>query len=119
VEQFFAAARSISVDEGVLERSDRVSVLRGDFGWDDVGTWDALFRVRAHDGDGNATQGVVHARDARGNVVHAEGSAVVLYGVDDLVVVVRDGMVLVTTRERSADLKTLLDALPQDAKERP
>jgi mannose-1-phosphate guanylyltransferase len=44
---------------------------------------------------------------------------VVLYGVDDLVVVVRDGMVLVTTRERSADLKTLLDALPQDAKERP
>ncbi len=111
---FFAQVRSVAIDVGVLERSARVLVIPGRFGWDDVGTWAALHRVRALDGDGNATQGPSFLLQARNNVVHAEGSTVVLYGVDDLVVVSRDGIVMVTTRERAADLKTLLDALPPE-----
>ena len=118
IEAFFAAVTPISVDQGVLERSDRVSVIPGDFGWDDVGTWASLHRVRGRDAAGNATRGAVHLRDAEGNVVHAEGSTVVLYGVHDLVVVARDGLVMVTTRERSADLKTLLDTLPAETRDR-
>jgi mannose-1-phosphate guanylyltransferase len=110
---FFAAVTSgIAVDVGVLERSNRVLVLRGDFGWDDVGTWAALRRVRPHDLHGNAIAGRVHALDARDNVVHAEGNGVVLYGVSDLVVVTRDGLTLVTTTERASDLKTLIESLP-------
>ena len=62
--------------------------------------------------------GNAHAVDARGNVVHAEGIEVVLYGVSDLVVVARDGLVLVTTVERSSDLKTLVEALPETVRER-
>lgn len=118
VEEFFAAVQPISVDQGVLERSDRVSVVRGDFGWDDVGTWAALHRVRTRDASDNAVQGMVHTLEATGNVVHAEGSTVVLYGVNDLVVVAREGLILVTTRDRSADLKTLLDTLPADTRDR-
>jgi mannose-1-phosphate guanylyltransferase len=110
--RFFATVRSISVDVGVLERSARVLVLPGDFGWDDVGTWAALRRVRAADECGTATSGAVHALQASDNVVHAEGNVVVLYGVSDLVVVTRDGLTLVTTVDRSADLKTLIDSLP-------
>jgi mannose-1-phosphate guanylyltransferase len=110
---FFGAVTSgIAVDVGVLERSNRVLVLRGDFGWDDVGTWAALRRVRPHDPRGNAIAGRVHALDARDNVVHAEGNAVVLYGVSGLVVVTRDGLTLVTTTERASDLKTLIESLP-------
>jgi mannose-1-phosphate guanylyltransferase len=115
---FFAAVTPIAVDIGVLERSDRVAVLPGDFGWDDVGTWAALRRVRATDAAGNATQGHVHAVDSRDNVVHAPAQSVVLYGVSDLVVVVENGMVLVTTVERSMNLKQLIDALPRGVTER-
>ncbi len=111
---FFSVVRSIAIDVGVLERSSRVLVMAGDFGWDDVGTWAALHRVRALDADNNALRGRTHVLDATGNVVHAEHSAVVLYGVHDLVVVVRDGLVLVTTREKAAELKVLLDSLPAD-----
>ena len=111
---FFAQVRSIAIDVGVLERSQRVLVMRGGFGWDDVGTWAALHRVRTHDNADNAANGPSFLFQSRGNVVHAEGNTVVLYGVDDLVVVARDGMVMVTTRERAADLKTLLDALPPE-----
>jgi mannose-1-phosphate guanylyltransferase len=115
---FFAAITPVSVDVGVLERSNRVVVLPGDFGWDDVGTWGALKRVRVHDKHGNASSGKTYAVDARDNVVHAESSTVVLYGVSDLVVVERDGLVMVTTVDRSSDLKTLIDALPRGVKER-
>lgn len=118
IARFFAAVTSISVDVGVLERTEKVVVIPGDFGWDDVGTWAALARVRARDDAGNATNGPVHVVDAHDNVVQAEGSNVVLYGVRDLVVVVRDGLTLVTTTERAADLKTLLDALPVAVRDR-
>jgi len=118
IRSFFSTVRPVSVDVGVLERSDRVIVLPGDFGWDDVGTWGALRRVRPGDQAGNAVQGHAHAVDARGNVVHAPTSTVVLYGVSDLVVVVDDGLVLVTTVDKSSDLKTLMDALPRGVRER-
>jgi mannose-1-phosphate guanylyltransferase len=118
IDGFFAAVTPISVDVGVLERSDRVVVVPGDFGWDDVGTWGALKRVRGNDADGNAMQGHVHAVESHDNVVHAPDASVVLYGVSDLVVVVENGMVLVTTIERSSDLKTLMDALPRGVRDR-
>src|SRR4029079_3936499 len=89
---FFRDVTPISVDHGVLERSNRVMVMPGDFDWDDVGTWGSLRRVRARDKGGNAMTGGAHAVHANGNVVHADGTHVVLYGVDDLVVVAKDGL---------------------------
>jgi mannose-1-phosphate guanylyltransferase len=115
---FFATVKPVSVDVGVLERSNRVVVMPGDFGWDDVGTWGALKRVRAVDAAGNAAQGRIYAVDSRDNVVHSDGATVVLYGVSNLVVVANDGLVLVTTVDRSTDLKTLMDALPRGVRER-
>jgi mannose-1-phosphate guanylyltransferase len=115
--RFFESVTPISVDHGVMERSARVLVLPGDFGWDDVGTWAALHRVRKRDAGGNTAAGRVHAVDAADNVVHADAGAVVLYGVRDLVVVTRPGLTLVTTRERAADLKALLEQLPPNVRE--
>lgn len=113
LESFFAAiAKPIAIDVGVLERSSKVMVVPGDFGWSDVGTWAALRAVRAADENGNVPSGSVFLRDSNRNVVHAEGPTVVLYGVDDLVVVTTNGVTLVTTVERAADLKSLLDSLP-------
>ena len=112
--QFFAHVKPIAIDVGVLERSERVLVIPGSFGWDDVGTWSALRRVREQDASGNTLQGRTHVLQAQGNVVFSAGSAVVLYGVQDLVVVAREGLVLVTTVEKATDLKALLDSLPPD-----
>jgi len=117
--RFFAAVKKpVAVDHAVLERSRRVLVVDGNFGWDDVGTWGALLRVRRGDAHHNATSGAVHTLDATNNVVHAEGQQVVLYGVSDLVVVAKDGLTLVTTVERSADLKSLVESLPPAVRKR-
>lgn len=119
IDGFFANVTPISVDVGVLERSERVVVIPGSFGWDDVGTWGALKRVRPLDDVGNAAQAALVAVDARDNVVHAPGSTVILYGVSNLVVVVENGLTLITTVDKSSDLKTLMEALPADVRERP
>lgn len=118
LDRFFTAVKAISVDVGVLERSDCVYVVPGDFGWDDVGTWASLHRVRVQDGQGNVVSGTAVVSDATNNVVHAEGNTVVLFGVSDLVVVTRDGLTLVTTRDRSADLKGVIESLPLEIQSR-
>lgn len=115
---FDAVSIPIAVDVGVLERTDRVVVIPGDFGWDDVGTWTALRRVRQADNAGNVTAGTVHTVNANDNVVHAEGNEVVLYGVSNLVVVTHDGLTLVTTADHATDLKQLLAALPPRVRDR-
>jgi mannose-1-phosphate guanylyltransferase len=111
--EFFASVgKAVSVDVGVLERSKSVTVIPGSFGWDDIGTWAALGRVRDKDEFGNVTTGNVHLLDGTDNVVQSDSGMVVVYGVDNLVVVVHDGLTLVTTREKAADLKRLVESLP-------
>lgn len=116
--EYFAVAPRLSIDEAVLERSGRVGVMEATFEWDDVGTWDAVGRTRPADPAGNVVQGVAELVESAGCVVwnEAEGP-VVLYGVRDLAVVSAGGVTLVLPRERAADLKTLLDALPDRIRE--
>lgn len=113
LQKFFSEVKSVAVDIGVLERSRKVEVVAGDFGWDDIGTWGALSRVGNPDELGNVINGDAFALESTKNVVHAKNQTVVLYGVSDLVVVAKDGITMVTTIEKSAHLKTLLDALPK------
>lgn len=112
VEAFFDAVTPISVDEAVLERSPAVGVVPAPFAWDDVGSWSALPRTRPADAGGNVTVGPVRVVEARENVVWAEEGPVVLFGVEGLVVVQSGGVTVVAPRDRAADWKTLLDALP-------
>jgi mannose-1-phosphate guanylyltransferase len=110
--QFFGSViMPVSVDVGVLERSSKVMVVPGDFGWDDVGTWASLSRVRNKDEFGNVTTGDAHLLDCSDNVVHADSGQVVMYGVNDLVVVTKNGLTLVTTTDKASDLKRLIESL--------
>jgi mannose-1-phosphate guanylyltransferase len=110
---------SISIDRGLLERSDRVVVLPAAFGWDDVGTWASLRRVRELDDTGNGVIGAVHCVDASGNIVHAERGEIVVYGVSGLLVVCIDGLTFVTTLDRATELGPLIAQLPPHLRVRP
>jgi len=109
---FASVVTSISIDRGLLERSQNVFVVEGDFGWDDVGTWASLRRVRELDDTGNGVMGEVHCIDASGNVVHADENCVVAYGISGMLVVSIRGLTFVTTLERASDLGPLLSSLP-------
>ena len=119
VDGFFAAVTPIVIDKSHFERSASVAVVPANFPWDDVGTWPALARVHPGDAAGNVVVGAGTAHEARNNVVWAQGGPVVLFGVDGLVVVRANNVVLVTTREHAARLKDLLAALPAKLRDDP
>lgn len=114
---FFADAPNISVDESVLERSDKVAVMPANFVWDDVGTWDAVGRTREQDEHGNVAVGNVALVDATNCIAWSDQGAVVLYGTDDLVVVRANDLTFVAPRDRTADLKRMLEQLPPSVRD--
>ena len=114
LEQFFSSVTPIAVDHSHFERSESVAVVPGAFPWDDVGTWNALSRVRPTDENQNVIEGKVHALDAKNCVLWADDGTLVVDGVSDLVVVRANGATLVTTRDRAQDLKAILNKLPPE-----
>ena len=120
MDRFAGLIQSVSIDRGLLERSSDVVVLPSDFGWDDVGTWAALRRVRELDDTGNGVWGEAHVVDSSSCVIHADGGhTVVVYGVTGMLVVARPGLTFVTTLDRATELNPLLDALPEHLAGRP
>lgn len=112
VDAFFEQAPSLSIDEGLLERSDVVGVIRADFEWDDVGAWDAVGRTRESDAAGNVGVGDATFVDAQNNIAWADDGSIVIFGASDLVVVRSGGITFVADRARTAELKRLLEQLP-------
>ncbi len=119
VEGFFREVTPISIDVGVLERSRAVAVVSGAFAWDDVGTWEALSRVRPKDPDGNVVVGPAFLRDARDCIVWSDRDTIVLNGIEDLIVIQANGRILIMRRDQAADVKHLLDALPDEIRNIP
>lgn len=117
VERFFREVTPISIDVGLLERSSSVAVVSGAFAWDDIGTWQALTRVRPKDPNGNVLVGRAFAHNSEDCIVWSERDTVVLSGVQDLIVVHANGRILVMPTEHATSMKQLLDALPSDIRD--
>ncbi len=109
----FAASPSDSIDYAVMEKTDRAMVLPVDIGWNDVGSWSALWAVSEQDADGNAHNGDVVTIDSRGSYVWSR-RMVALVGVDDLVVVETDDAVLVASKDRVQQVKDVVAKLKAD-----
>ena len=107
----FARAPKISIDYAVLERSDRAGVLPMTCGWSDVGTWGALWAASARDAAGNAVKGDVALIDTSDSIVLGDEVLTTVVGLKDVVVVATPDAVLVTSRERSDDVKALVSRL--------
>jgi mannose-1-phosphate guanylyltransferase/mannose-6-phosphate isomerase len=107
----FAACPSDSIDYAVMERTSSSAVVQADIGWNDVGSWTALWDVADKDGGKNVAQGDVHLRDANGCYVRAGHRMVTALGVRDLVIVETDDAVLVADRARTQEVKEVVEHL--------
>ena len=117
VDRFFREVTPISIDVGLLERSASVAVVSGAFAWDDIGTWQALTRVRPKDTSGNLVVGSAFLHESEDCIVWSDRDTVVLSGVQDLIVVQANGRILVMPSERASSMKQLLDALPPEIRD--
>ena len=107
----FEACPSDSVDYAVMEHTRRAAMVPADIGWNDIGSWSALWEVAHKDGQGNAVRGDVLLEDARNNFVRAESRMVAMLGVSDLVVVETADVVLVAKKDQVQEVKKLVDRM--------
>ena len=97
----------ISFDYAVMEKLRRVEVVKGDFGWDDVGSYGAFDKYFPHDSRGNVREGPCTVVEADGNICVARSARISLLGVKNLVVVTTPNAVLVADKSRISDMKKL------------
>jgi mannose-1-phosphate guanylyltransferase/mannose-6-phosphate isomerase len=110
-EAAFSACPSDSIDYAVMEHTRDAAVVPADIGWNDVGSWSALWEVQAKDGDGNARRGDVYLDNVKNSLVRAESRIVAVVGVEDIVVVETQDAVLVTHKNQVQRVKQVVEHL--------
>jgi mannose-1-phosphate guanylyltransferase/mannose-6-phosphate isomerase len=113
----FAACDSDSVDYAVMEHTRRAAVVPVSMGWNDVGSWDALWEMGAKDQHGNSIEGNVVAEDTRNCYLRSEAGLVAAIGIEDLVVVATADAVMVAPRNRTQDVRKLVARLVRDRRD--
>jgi mannose-1-phosphate guanylyltransferase/mannose-6-phosphate isomerase len=107
----FAAAPSVSIDVAVMEKAAGIVVLPGDFGWSDIGSWQALIAHLPADTQGNTSSGEVLLEDCRNTHVQSEDRIVAALGLTDVVVVDTPDALLVCRRDASQDVRAIVERL--------
>lgn len=113
----FRACPSDSIDYAVMEKSDNVAMLPLAAGWSDVGSWAALHDIREKDAAGNTVRGDALLHDCSGTFVDAESRLVAAVGLKDVIIVETKDSTLVASKEKSQDVKALVDALKEQGRE--
>ena len=114
VRETYPSLPAVSIDHGIMEKVDAVSVVPGSFPWSDLGSWTSAWELETKDDDGNVVPEGGICVDARGNyAVAPEGKLVALVGVEDLVIVDAGDALLVVPRDRAQDVREVVSELRQ------
>ncbi|MCK5813881.1 MAG: mannose-1-phosphate guanylyltransferase/mannose-6-phosphate isomerase [Cocleimonas sp.] len=107
----FSSSPNISIDNAIMERSDNIALIPLDAGWNDVGSWPAVWEVGEQDEYGNVVRGNSMLHNANNNLIYTEKRLVALVGVEDLVVVDTKDATLVMHKDRAQDIKKIVQRL--------
>lgn len=116
IEQVYPNIESISVDYGIMERSDDVVVLEGDFGWNDVGSWDALDSIYDTDENGNVLKGNQINIDTKNCISFGNKKLIATIGIENLIIVETDDALLICNKDKAQDVKAVVDILKEQNK---
>lgn len=112
----FPTLESQSVDYGIMEKADNIFILPGNFGWDDVGSWLAVGRIKKNDEDGNVVSGNVVTVNSKGCVLEGSKKLIATVGLRDMVVVDTEDAILISTKENAGEIKQVLAKLREEGK---
>ena len=103
-----------SIDYGLLEKTDNIYVVTGDFKWNDIGSWSALYDVLNARDDGNIVRGNGKVMNGKNNLIQSNGKFTAVLGLSDLVVVNTDDATLIVPRDKVEDVKDLVTFLKEN-----
>ncbi len=105
---------NISVDYGVVEKIDNIAVVRAAFGWDDLGSWEAMYRLGDKDENGNVIQGDVLAVDCRNSLLISQGGKLAAVGLENMIMVQTRDATLSCPMQRVQSVKDVVDILREE-----
>ncbi len=111
LEREFQAFSSVSIDYGVMEKAENIYTVPGTFGWDDVGSWLAIERIRRTNEAGNVVNGNVITINSRNCIIEGTRKLIAAVGLEDLIVVDSDDAMLICEKSSSGDIKKVLENL--------
>ena len=117
IEEIWAKIQPQSIDVGIMEQAGKVAVVPVDFGWNDVGRWQAIHEINTPhtDADDNVVFGADHvAVDTRGALIQGRGRLIATIGLDDVIIVDTDDALLVCAKERAQDVKEIVNWLKEN-----
>ncbi|MDO9615355.1 MAG: mannose-1-phosphate guanylyltransferase [Bacteroidota bacterium] len=108
VDRIYNELKSISIDYGILEKASNVFLVQGDFVWNDLGSWEEVYKYDKKDENQNAQVGEVVFLDSKNSYIYAPNSLVAVVGLDDVIVVQEGDTILVCKRDRAEDIKAVV-----------
>ena len=106
-----------SIDYGLLEKASNIYVVSGDFRWNDIGSWNALYDILNPSKDGNIVKGNGEVIKGKNNLIHSNGRLTAIVGADDLIVINTDDATLVVPNDKVEDVKELVEILKASGKD--
>lgn len=110
-EEAFARCPSRSIDYAIMEHTVRAAVVPAEMGWNDIGSWTALWDIGNKDGGGNVLTGDVAVIDTENSYLRSETRLLAAIGVRDMIVVATDDVVLVLPKDRAQDVRMMVESL--------
>ena len=99
LEEIYHNCEAISIDYAVMEKSKNIYVVPGDFGWDDIGTWNSLERYIAKDENQNILNGNIVTYDSSNNIVYAGDKKIILLDANDIFCIDTDNVLVIGKKE--------------------
>lgn len=121
LEDIYDKAESISIDYAISEKADNLALIPGDFGWNDLGDWKVVYDLETKDLAGNvivsdAESAHTLAVNSQNNLIHVNDRLVALVGVDDMIIIDTDEILMIAPKNRSQEVKKLVDRLKEENK---
>ena len=116
VDEVYPTIPSISIDYGIMEKSDKVKVISAEMGWNDVGSWDNLGVLHEADSDGNVFAGDHLAIDTKGCITYSKKRLISTVGVENLIIVETDDAIMVVDKSRAQDVKLIVEELKKQGR---
>jgi mannose-1-phosphate guanylyltransferase len=117
----YEEVQAISIDYAISEKAENLTLIPGDFGWNDVGDWRIVYDLKTKNLSGNVVLGDREqvralAIESNNNLIHTDGRLVALVGIDDMVIVDTPEILMIVPKARSQEVKKLVDRLKEEAK---
>lgn len=111
LERTFFDFESVSVDYGIMEKASDIYILPGTFGWDDVGSWLAVERIKKSNEQGNVVEGNIITINSKNNIIQGGRKLIATVGIEDLIIVDTEDATLICDKDSTSDIKKVLENL--------